>query len=324
MKSLVLGATGFIGGQIARAALDGGWEVRALRRNPKSVGDLEGLPIEWVAGNITNSASLRAAMQGVEIVFHAAAYYPSGTHPRQVPAAVAHARQEIETVLNALRAAQVPRLIFTSTLSTIGQPPPGENRLADERDTYSPGSMPKNAYYECKIAMENAVLAANDIDAVVLCPTAVFGPGDVHLTMGKLLISVARGRVPAWLPGIINAIDVRDVAATHIIAAQHGQRGERYILGGHNFTVEEALRQAARAANVTEPRFEIPLWVTRILVTLDDALPFISISGNHLRALPHWQGYNTSKAQTKLGLKPRPFEETARDALSWFEQKGYL
>ncbi|MBC8330966.1 MAG: NAD-dependent epimerase/dehydratase family protein [Anaerolineae bacterium] len=324
MKSLVLGATGFIGGQIARAALDGGWEVRALRRNPKSVGDLEGLPIEWVAGNITNSASLRAAMQGVEIVFHAAAYYPSGTHPRQVPAAVAHARQEIETVLNALRAAQVPRLIFTSTLSTIGQPPPGEKRLADERDTYSPGSMPKNAYYECKIAMENAVLAANDIDAVVLCPTAVFGPGDVHLTMGKLLISVARGRVPAWLPGIINAIDVRDVAATHIIAAQHGQRGERYILGGHNFTVEEALRQAARAANVTEPRFEIPLWVTRILVTLDDALPFISISGNHLRALPHWQGYNTSKAQTKLGLKPRPFEETARDALSWFEQKGYL
>lgn len=324
MKSLVLGATGFIGGQIARAALDGGWEVRALRRNPKSVGDLEGLPIEWVAGNITNSASLRAAMQGVEIVFHAAAYYPSGTHPRQVPAAVAHARQEIETVLNALRAAQVPRLIFTSTLSTIGQPPPGEKRLADERDTYSPGSMPKNAYYECKIAMENAVLAANDIDAVVLCPTAVFGPGDVHLTMGKLLISVARGRVPAWLPGIINAIDVRDVAATHIIAAQHGQRGERYILGGHNFTVEEALRQAARAANVTEPRFEIPLWVTRILVTLDDALPFISISGNHLRALPHWQGYNTAKAQTKLGLKPRPFEETARDALSWFEQKGYL
>ena len=324
MKSLVLGATGFIGGQIARAALDGGWEVRALRRNPKSVGDLEGLPIEWVAGNITNSASLRAAMQGVEIVFHAAAYYPSGTHPRQVPAAVAHARQEIETVLNALRAAQVPRLIFTSTLSTIGQPPPGEKRLADERDTYSPSSMPKNAYYECKIAMENAVLAANDIDAVVLCPTAVFGPGDVHLTMGKLLISVARGRVPAWLPGIINAIDVRDVAATHIIAAQHGQRGERYILGGHNFTVEEALRQAARAANVTEPRFEIPLWVTRILVTLDDALPFISISGNHLRALPHWQGYNTSKAQTKLGLKPRPFEETARDALSWFEQKGYL
>ena len=324
MKSLVLGATGFIGGQIARAALDGGWEVRALRRNPKSVGDLEGLPIEWVAGNITNSASLRAAMQGVEIVFHAAAYYPSGTHPRQVPAAVAHARQEIETVLNALRAAQVPRLIFTSTLSTIGQPPPGEKRLADERDTYSPGSMPKNAYYECKIAMENAVLAANDIDAVVLCPTAVFGPGDVHLTMGKLLISVARGRVPAWLPGIINAIDVRDVAATHIIAAQHGQRGERYILGGHNFTVEEALRQAARAANVTEPRFEIPLWVTRILVTLDDALPFISISGNHLRALPHWQGYNTSKAQNELGLKPRPFEETARDALSWFEQKGYL
>ncbi|MBT3390514.1 MAG: NAD-dependent epimerase/dehydratase family protein [Chloroflexi bacterium] len=324
MKILVLGATGFIGGQIARAALDAGWEVSALRRNPNSNGDLDGAPVAWVAGNLADSASLRAAMQGMDIVFHAAAYYPSGTHPRQVPAAVTHARQEIETVLNAVRATQAPRLIFTSTLSTIGQPPPEEKRLADERDIYQPGSMPKNAYYECKIAMENAVLTAEDIDSIVLCPTAVFGPGDVHLTMGKLLIGVARGRIPAWLPGIINAIDVRDVATAHITAAQHGKRGERYILGGYNFTVEEALRQAAHAANMPEPRFEIPLWVTRALVALDDALPFVSISGNHLRALPHWQGYNTAKAQTELDLVPRPFDETVRDALHWFKQKGYL
>lgn len=324
MQTLVLGATGFIGGQIARAALAAGWEVRALRRNPDSVGDLDGAPVAWVAGNLADSASLRAAMQGVDIVFHAAAYYPSGTHPRQVPAAIAHAQAEIESVLNAARAAQVQRLIFTSTLSTIGQPPPGENRLADERDFYTPGSMPKNAYYECKIALENAVLAAKDIDSVTLCPTAVFGPGDVHLTMGKLLISVARGRVPAWLPGIINAIDVRDVATAHISAAQHARCGERYILGGYNFTVEEALRQAARVANVPEPRFEIPLWATRALVALDDALPFVSISGNHLRALPHWQGYNTAKAQTELGLAPRPFDETVRAALRWFRAHKYL
>ena len=324
MKILILGASGFIGGGIAQAALDAGWEVRGFRRNPASVGDLDGAPVEWVAGNLEDTASLRAAMHDVDIVFHAAAYYPSGTHPRQVPAVIAHARREIENVLGAVRATQVPRLVFTSTLSTIGQPPPGEDRLADEGDIYTPGSMPKNAYYECKIAMEHAVLAAEDIDSVTLCPTAIFGPGDVHLTMGSLLIMVARGKVPAWLPGIINVIDVRDVAIAHLTAAQHGRRGERYILGGHNLTVEAALRQTARVAQVVEPRFEIPLWATRALVAMDDALPFISISGNHLRALPDWQGYNTSKAQTELGLSPRPFDETVRDALAWFRQNGYL
>ncbi len=324
MNILVLGATGFIGGQIAYAALAAGWQVRGMRRNPQSVGDLGSAAVEWVSGNLADSASLREAMQGVEIVFHAAAFYPHGSIPRQIPAQIEYAQRETENVLTAVREAGVRRLIFTSTLSTIGLPPPDEPRLADEGDFYQPGSMPKNSYYETKIRMEQAVLAAQDIDAVVLNPTAVFGPGDVHLTMGQLLIQVAKGRLPAWLPGTINVVDVRDVAAAHIAAVQHGRRGERYILGGHNLSVEETLRQAARTANMAEPRFEIPLWIIRALVALDDALPFISLTGNHLRALPHWQGYNIQKAQRELHLSPRPFEETVRDALEWFAQRGKL
>jgi len=326
MKVLVLGASGFIGGQIARAALEIGWEVRGFRRNADSVGDLAGTTIAWVNGDLNDPDALQSAMKGMEIVFHAAAYYPHGGHPSQVPAQVATADKEITIVLEALRASDVRRLIFTSTLTTIGHAPPGENRLADERDRYIPGTLAKSGYYECKIVMENAVLAAasEGLDAVVLCPTAVFGPGDVHLSLGNMLIAVANGKVPVWLPGDINVVDVRDVSAAHISAVEHGRKGERYILGGHNMTIRAAVDEAARAAGVKAPRFGLPLWVLEGLTALGDALPFLGISGNHMRALKYWQGYNTEKAEGELGLAARPFAETVGDALRWLRENGMM
>jgi len=326
MNVLVLGATGFIGGHIARAALELGWCVRGLRRRPDSVGDLAGLQVEWVNGDLSKPKSLQTAMQNVEIVFHAAAYYPHGGRPSEVPSQVKTAEEEISAVIEAVRTSEVRRLIYTSSLTTIGHPPPEEMRLADERDIYIPGTLAKSGYYEAKIVMENAVLAAvsEGMDAVVLCPTAVFGPGDVHLTLGKMLIAVANGKVPAWLPGDINVIDVREVGAAHIAAAVHGRKGERYILGGHNFTIREALDEAARAAGVNAPRFEIPLWIIEGLTSLGDALPFLGISGNHMRALKYWQDYNTGKAERELGLKPRPFAETVGDALNWLSENELM
>jgi dihydroflavonol-4-reductase len=326
MKALVLGATGFIGGHIARKALEAGWQVRGLRRNPGSIGHLEGLPVEWMAGDLTEVASLRAAMRGVETVFHAAAYYPKRGDRRRVPDQVEYAREEITSVLEAAQEAGVKRLVYTSSLTTIGQPPPGEARLADERDFYTPGSLAKSGYYEAKFAMEKLVLeaAGNGLPALALNPTAVFGPGDVHLTLGGLLLAVSRGWVPAWLPGMVNVVDVRDVAAAHIAAAGVGKTGERYILGGHNLSIREALRVAALAANRKPPFFEIPLWVVDVLVAAGDALPFLPLPANHLRAIRLWQAYDASKAEIELGLKPRPFEETVRDALSWFEKQGQL
>ncbi len=326
MQTLVLGATGFIGGHIARAALDAGWAVRGLRRSPNSTGHLGDAPVEWVNGDLHDPASLKEAMRGIDIVFHAAAYYPEGGNPRKVPKQVAFAEREIQHVLTAAKEASIRRFIYTSTLSTIGQPPPNENGLADERDVYQPGALPESGYYEAKIVMENAVLEAvrHGLDAVVLNPTAVFGPDDIHLTMGRLLIMVARGQARAWLPGEINVVDVRDIAQAHIIATEKGRRGERYILGGHNYTVKEALTEAARAAGVKPPRFEIPLGLIKASIFLSDIIPAFPLPSNHLRALPLWQGYHIDKAQKELGLSPRPFRETVQDALDWFSEEGLL
>lgn len=326
MQTLILGATGFIGGHIALAALDSGWAVRGLRRNPESTGHLGDAKVEWVNGDLHDPASLRDAMRNINIVFHAAAYYPEEGNPRKVPRQISFAKREIQHVLTAAKDAGVQRFIYTSTLSTIGYPPSGEKRLADERDVYQSGSLPKSGYYEAKIVMENAVLDAvrDGLDAVVLNPTAVFGPGDVHLTMGQLLIMVARGQAIAWLPGEINIVDVRDVAIAHIAAAKTGRSGERYILGGHNYTVKEALAEAAQTYGVKPARFEIPLWAIKTLVLLGDLIPALPLPSNHLRALTLWQGYNIDKARNELGLSPRPFNNTAQDALEWFREEGHL
>jgi dihydroflavonol-4-reductase len=321
---LVLGATGFIGGHIARAALDMGWKVRALRRSPTSKGHLENSQVEWVEGDLDDPDSLDKAMQGVDAVFHASGYYPTRKERRPIEKQVQYALTQTQNVLCAAHKANIQRLIFTSTLTTIGNPPANSSRLANEADFYVPGSMAKSAYYESKFAMERAVIqAAKDmVPSVVLNPTAVFGPGDIHLTMAGLLLAVARGWAVAWLPVTINIVDVRDVAQAHIQAAICGRIGERYIIGGHNMSLRAALNQASAIAHVHPPRFQIPLWLVDGLALLDDAIPFVNLTGNHLRTIRLWEGYDTSKAQKELSLRPRPVEETLSDAFRWLQDKG--
>jgi dihydroflavonol-4-reductase len=320
--ALVLGASGFIGGHIASAALEHGWHVRGLRRRPLATGHLDDAPVDWYEGNLDQPATLSPAFQGADIVLHAAAYYPKNS--RNIPGQVAQAVHQARAVLDQCRAAGAARLVFISSLTTIGRPPAGEARLADERDHYTPGSLPQSAYYECKYAMESEVLRASaGLPVVVLNPTAVFGPGDVHLTLGRILLAIARGYGVAWIAAEANAVDVRDVAAAAIQAAEVGGVGERYILGGHNLPVRDLMSLAAEAAGVPPPRFEIPLWTIDVVVALGKMLPLLDVAGNHLRAVRQWQGYDSSKAARELGLRPRPLADTLGEALDWFTAHGF-
>jgi dihydroflavonol-4-reductase len=327
MKVFVTGATGFIGGHIAKAALAAGWQVEGLRRDPSSTGHLGAdSSVHWHQGDLNDGDSLRRAMQGAEILFHAAAYYPRRERAKSMAEHMATARAEMESILAAAKAAGIRRLVYTSTLTTIGNPLAGSGRLADERDVYPLGDFPESAYYETKAAMEQMALAANSngLEVVVTNPTAVFGPGDVHRTLGGLLLLAAKGYAVIWLPAPVNVVDVRDVAAAHIEAAKRGRPGERYILGGHNTTVREALTTAAKAAGKRPPLMRIPLWAVRPVVWLGDRFPVIPLPANHLRSIARWQLYNCAKAQRELGLATRPFEETVLDALAWFKVQGQL
>ncbi len=327
MKVFVTGATGFIGGHIAKAALAAGWQVEGLRRDPDATGHLGGeSSVHWHLGDLNDGESLRRAMQGSEVLFHAAAYYPRRERSKTIAEHIAAARAEMENVLAAAKAAGIRRMVYTSTLTTIGNPPAGASRLADERDIYPLGDFPQSAYYETKALMEQVALAANGkgLEVVITNPTAVFGPGDVHRTLGGLLLLAAKGYAVIWLPAPVNVVDVRDVAAAHIEAAKGGQPGERYILGGHNTTVHEALTIAAKAAGKRPPLIPIPLWAVRPVVWFGDRFPSIPLPTNHLRGIARWQAYNSAKARRELGLATRTFEETVLDALAWFKAQGQL
>ncbi len=324
-KILVLGATGFIGGHIARLALEKQWRVFGFHRNPTRFGQLKGYPIQWILGDLTDTNTLHAAMQGMDAVFHAAAFYPTSGKLTEVQTQVAYAEREIKNVIQAALSSNISRIIYTSSLTTIGHPKSHEYRLADERDFYEPGLLSKSAYYESKIVMEDIFLDACTLGlpGIVLNPTAVFGPGDYNLSMAKLLVAVSKGWVIASPKGSINVVDVRDVAESHVMAFEKGKIGERYIIGGHNFTIQDAIREVATVAGVLPPWFEIPSWILNAVTLIGDLIPIFSIYSNHLRAIHLWQGYNTNKAQQALNLSPRPFRETVQDTLTWLRNHGY-
>lgn len=321
IRCCVLGATGFIGGQIARAALARGWRVRGLRRRPDAVGAVGDLEIEWVSGDLADPASLVTAMRGCPLVFHAAGYYPHLA--RDVQQAVRHGVTGMRNVLAAATAAGVKRMVYTSAQSTVG-PPADPSRLADERDLYTPGSVAL-PYFEVKWAMEMEAMraVAQGFPLVPVLPTLVLGPGDVKPTSGALLLMAARGRLPGYVEGSINVVDVRDVAAGHLAAAERGRPGRRYILGGHNLTLREMQTIVAEAVDRKPPRFTMPPW----LVTLvGEVGSFLAIPGtHHLRAICHWQALDVTRAREEIGLPdPIPVQRTCRDALDWFRENEYL
>jgi dihydroflavonol-4-reductase len=326
IKVLVLGATGLIGGHIAKEALEVGWQVYGFRRDKTSTGHLQNLEINWIAGSLEDYESLSAAMQGMDYVFHAAAFTPPDQNPKNTPSHLKKAEDQIKGILKAGREARIKRLIYTSSLTTIGTPPPGSDRLADERDFYQAGTLPDNGYYECKAAMEKIVLEAASVgyDNVVLNPTLVFGPGDIHLSTGEILLMVAKGKAKAVPPGTVNIIDARDLAAAQINAARIGKRGQRYILGGLNYPIREAAATMADIAGVKAPGATLQPWMIDAYLKLADTLPFIPYPHSHIRAYQYWQGYNTSKARRELQLQTRMLEETIRDCLKWFSNQGIL
>jgi len=325
MRVLVLGASGFIGSQIARAALAAGHEVRAFCRPHRSQLALAGLPVAIAIGDLEEPDSLTQAMAGCTAVIHAAGYYP--TRPLRVAEHLARARRRIEHVLAAARQAGIRRLVYTSSISTIGPIP--ASRLGVETDFYRPGQRPQ-PYWDCKWVQEQAVLAADGIETIALIPSAVFGPGDVKPTTGAALLMLARVGARVALRGRVNVVDVRDVAAAHVAALTRGQPGTRYLLGGHNVTVPELMAAAARALGIPGPNVAIPaellawplLLYGRLARRLD--LPLGSPAAYLIEAIAAHQWIDNRRAREELGLQPRPLAETLADAIAWFRVHGYF
>ncbi len=328
MKTLVLGATGQLGSNLVRALLTKGDQVRALVRPTSKTFTLDGLDIKRVTGDLNDPDSLVRACEHVQVVYQTASYYPPATIPVEV--AKAQALRETNNLLNAVRQAGVERLVFTSTLTTIGFPKiPGQ--LANEDCLFST-QFPHNPYLIAKAAMEDRVLEAGQagVPAVVVNPTAFFGPYDSKPTSGTQIVMIAKRLMPGYIQGPANAIDVRDVAAALIKAAERGRVGERYIIGNWNTTQQDLNKLIAKVAGVIGPVIPVPFlvaqqgskaleWATRTILRKPPLVPAFFVE-----MLKHMQQYDCSKGLRELAYPQSSVESAIRDALAWFKQNGYV
>lgn len=328
MKTLVVGATGLLGANLVRALLAEGHQVRALVRPASDLRTIEGLDLERVTGDLNDLGSLVNACTGVRVVYQAAGYYPPQTIP--VSAAVAQGLAETRHLLEAVRRASVDRLVFGSTLTTIGFPK-DPLWLANEECPFTT-TFRKNPYLMAKAAMEDEVMKAarSGLPAVVVNPTAFFGPYDRKPTSGTQILMIAKRLMPFYIQAPVNVIDVRDVAVGMIRAAERGRVGERYILGHWNTTQKELNALIARVAGVMAPLLPAPFtlarygsklgdWAFRTLLRRPAPVP-----GFFIEMLRHMQQYDCAKAIRELGYPRNPVEQAVRDALEWFRRNGYL
>ncbi|MDP8223294.1 MAG: NAD-dependent epimerase/dehydratase family protein [Candidatus Lernaella stagnicola] len=325
MIAAVTGASGHIGGALVRELLAQGHRVRALVRRDTAA--LEGLNVERVAASLEDIDSLVAAFQGADWVFHLASRIsiagdPDGSVYR---ANVIGTRNVIEAV----RRAGATRLIHFSTIQTLSheprEQPVDETRPAANADFVG-------AYDRTKAESEADVLAAatQELDAVIVQPTGVIGPHDFKPSrMGRFFIALANRRLPSLVAGGFDWVDVRDVAAGAVAAAERGRRGERYIFGGHHATLHRLAELASDATGIAPPRFVTPLWLARA------AAPVAEVWARTTRAEPLFTResvrtiglqvrVNSDKARSELSYRVRPLEDTVRDLYGWFTTENRL
>ena len=339
MHVLVTGATGLIGNHLLRLAAEAGHRVTALVRSSARAGVLADLPVESLVGDVEDPASLRAAMDGVEAVFHTAADMSLrlGFSERQHRVNVVGTRN----VLAAARDAGVRRVVHTSSAGTVGKPPDGT--VGDE--TLEFNIPPGRSYIDTKRQAEGEVRRFVDggLDAVIVNPTFAYGPGDNKWSpVARMLV---RRRIVAYPPGGLCVADVRDVARGHLAALEHGRCGERYLLGGTNVTTRRLLRLLAAELGAPPPRLPLPGMLVRAAplgVDLARRLPGLGSPaaagpvGRLARALEQAQlllypvgpaatlYYSSAKAERELGYRVRPLEQTVRDAIAWYREVAII
>lgn len=319
MKVLVTGSTGFIGSNLCRALVEIGHEVRAFHRPTSSLRGLEGLPVEHVSGDLTQYETLEPAMAGVEAVFHVAAFMGGGKAGKAYAVTVEGTR----AVARAALAARVQRLVHTSSVAALGVPESHSISLLNENHTwnYPPERYPYGyAKYLAELEIQKAITSG--LDAVIVNPALVIGPGDQYRQSSSPVVQVARRKLSVAVEGGINVVHLSDVINGHLAALSFGRTGHRYILGGENLTYLNLVQTAARAAGVPIPSTVLPAGVMRALsgpLSLLERFLNLPLPSELFNLAGYHFYYNLSKASQELNLPaPRPAEEAIHDALHWF------
>ncbi|MDP6550029.1 MAG: NAD-dependent epimerase/dehydratase family protein, partial [Dehalococcoidia bacterium] len=320
------GATGFVGGNLARELRRRGYDVRALVRPGSNTLTIDGTGVEQVPGDILDRESVDRALGGCEVVFHCAAAYTFWA-----PDSDLVYRTNVggtANVLEAARQAGVSRVVYTSTVSTVGL---ATRRLGTEDTPVDPshlvGHYKKSKYRAECLAL---TMALDGLPVVVVNPTTPVGPWDVKPTpTGRMVLDFLRGRIPVYLETGMNLVDVADVAAGHILAMEQGEPGQRYLLGNQNVTLRGVFAMLQEATGRRAPRWRAPYWLALGAGYLDQLVegkflgrePRIPLEGLKVARTPMY--VSCQKAVTELGQPQSSVEAALERSVKWFIDHGY-
>jgi dihydroflavonol-4-reductase len=325
--TVVTGGTGFVGAVVVRRLVSAGHRVRVLARpgNPRQL--LAGLPVEIAEGDLGDTASLARCLRGCRLLFHVAAMYTLWAKDRRLFYEV-----NVEGTRRLLRGAAeagVGRVVYTSTVGVLGIPRDGSPGTED-----TPVSLADMAgdYKRSKFLAEEVArgYAGQGLPVVIVNPSAPIGPGDIKPTpTGRLVVDFLRGKMWACLDTGLNLVDVEDVAAGHLLAAERGRVGERYVLGGRNLALREIFGILGRIAGMRPPRLTLSaaavLPIAHLSEWIADHLtgqpPLVAVDA--VRMARKRMFFDPGKAVRELGMPQSPVENALARAVEWFRSNGY-
>jgi dihydroflavonol-4-reductase len=325
---VVTGATGHVGNVLVRDLLARKFSVRALVLPGDDRRPLADLDAELVHGDVTDLASLESAFAGADLVFHLAGIVTIMPGMSRLLEKVNVGG--VRNVTAACRAAGVRRLVYTSSIHAIAEPPHGT--VIDESQPFDPDRV-LGDYARSKARATLLLLdevAKGGLDAVICCPTGIIGPGDYGISnIGQLILDFASGHLKSYVSGAYDFVDVRDVARGLILAAEKGQTGRTYIFSGAQVHVPELMKELARNIGYPAPTYRIPTAIARAAGVLASAYYWI------LRRRPVFTAYSidvlrsnsrvsSQRAREELGFTTRPWPESIRDQVEWFRSEGIL
>jgi dihydroflavonol-4-reductase len=333
MNCFVTGASGFIGSNLVHELVARGHSVKALLRPQSDLRGLAGVEFECVSGDVSDRAKLRDALYGCDWCFHVAASYHLWLRDyRPMYAANVEGTRNVIEVAAAMGCS---RIVYTSTVGCIGLPKERDGKIIPTDET-APVSEAQttNHYKRSKWRAEQVAyeLARKGLPVVIVNPTAPIGPRDVKPTpTGQVIVDFLNRAMPAFLDTGLNWVHVRDVAVGHILAAEKGRVGERYILGhaDGNWTMREAFAVLEEITGVRAPRTKIPYWVALTAAYTNEAVsaitgkpPKAQLAG--VRMAKYKMFFNPGKAIRELGMPQTPPKQALADAVEWFRSNGYM
>jgi dihydroflavonol-4-reductase len=327
MKTFVTGATGFIGASIVRELLRDGREVRVLVRQASNLANLKGLDVEIWKGDLLDSAGLRRGLVGCDILYHAAADYrlwtpdPDEMFRTNVGGTAA--------VLEAAMENNISRVVYTSSVGTLGNPGNGTPGTEDTKVSLADMVGP---YKKSKFLAEREAerFVACGLPLVIVNPSTPVGSWDIKPTpTGKIIVDFLKRRMPAYLDTGLNLIDVEDCARGHILAEQKGQIGRKYILGNANLSLHDIFRMLQEITGIPAPKIRLPYapvlvaaWLNERLSRISGREPLIPLAGVQMAAYHMY--FDSGRAVRELGLPQTSVAEALKRAVEWFRTNNYV